>query len=206
MSEKRVIRKFYVNPKRDKQYDTALKAHLRATWDRPGRTYNQIAREIELGDPNDKSYVYAIRDALTEFAECDDSTIFWYPNLRLSESVLAKKLAKSKHDCFDLKLWKHSPWRKVIDRDPSQAGRMVGKLIRWLLEQKGPQNAHAIQRKMKVALGHVSKEVVTRTLKDMEAWGELRREPAAGKLKNAAPYRLTRDGVERPAESGSEEP
>ncbi len=52
MTTKRMLPKYYINTKRDKQYDDALHNHLCSTWKLPGRTHTQIARALRLGDPS----------------------------------------------------------------------------------------------------------------------------------------------------------
>ncbi len=145
MSKARPIVKYHVNPKRDKQYDDALREHLRTTWKLPGRTHTQIAKALGVGNPSkDKTYGLAIMYALHDFAENDSDTICWYPNLRLKEKDLQKKCEKSKHNDYGLKLYKHAPYRKLIDRDLGHTDEIVGRVILGFLKACGTQSGHAI--------------------------------------------------------------
>ena len=165
MSKARTIIKYHVNPKRDKQYDEALREHLRTTWKLPGRTHTQIAKAVGYGNPStDKAYGLAIMYALHEFAENDDDTICWYPNLRLKEADLEKKRVKNKHNDYHLKLYKHSPYRKMIDREPHRTDEFVGKIILGFLKATGPTSGHGILESMRMKLGHVASSVVERCL------------------------------------------
>jgi hypothetical protein len=177
MATKRIIKKYHVNSRRDKQYDAALSEHLRATWKLPGRTYNQIAKQLGAGDPSkDKVYGLAIMYALHDFAENDQDTIVWFPNMRLSEAALEKKLAKNKFNDYNLKLYKHAPHRKMIDRDPSRMTEVVKKVILGYLTAKGPQSAHAIFEAMKMKLGHIARSVVERCLLALITEGDVIKE------------------------------
>ncbi len=61
MTTKRIIKKYHVNPRRDKQYNAALSEHLRATWKLPGRAHTQIAKQLGEGNSiKDKAYGIAI--------------------------------------------------------------------------------------------------------------------------------------------------
>ena len=172
MSKARTIIKYHVNPKRDRQYDEDLREHLRTTWKLPGRTHTQIAKALGQGDPSrDKAYGLALMYALHEFAESDDETICWYPNLKLKEADLQKKREKSKHNDYHLKLYKHSPYRKLIDRDPSRTDEIVQGVIRGYLKANGPKSAHAILEAMRMKLGHVARSVVERCLASLIADG-----------------------------------
>lgn len=177
MTTKRIVPKYHVNPRRDRQYDAALREHLRATWKFPGRTHTQIARNLGEGDPSkDKAYGFAIMYALHDFAENDDDTIAWFPNLRLSEAALEKKRAKSKFNDYGLKLYKHSPFRKMIDRDPRKMTEVVKQVILGYLKAQGPQSAHAIMEAMKMKLGHIARSVVERCLLALITEGEVIKE------------------------------
>lgn len=191
MSKNRQIKQYWENKKRDRQYDDALRQHLRATQGQPGRTYNQIANAMGLVGKTDKhtheKYVYAIRDALHSFALNDDETICWFPNLRLPESVLERKRAKSRYDDFDLKVYKRAPWRKEIDCDPSKTDEVVSRMIREFIEAKGPQSGNAVKDKLQLAFGHLSKEIIVKCLDKMEVEGVLVRR--TGKA-HAKPYHL----------------
>ncbi len=191
MSKDRQIKQYWENQKRDRQYDEALRQHLRATQGQPGRTYNQIASSLGLVGKTDRQahekYVFAIRDALHSLALNDDETICWHPNLRLPESVLARKRAKSRHDDFGLKLYKRAPWRKEIDRDPSKTTDVVSRMIREFIEAKGPQSGNSVKEKLQLAFGHISKEIIVKCLDKMEAERVLVRR--AGKA-HAKPYHL----------------
>ena len=191
MSTNRQIKQYWENNKRDRQYDEALRQHLRATQGQPGRTYNQIANALGLVGKTDRQaherYVFAIRDALHSFALNDDETICWCPNLRLPEAVLEKKRAKNRHDDYGLKLYKRAPWRKEIDRDPSRTDEVVSTMIREFVDAKGPQSGNAVRKKLQLAFGHLSKEIIAGCLDKMETDGVLVRRD--GKA-HAKPYHL----------------
>ena len=177
MSKARTIIKYRVNPKRDKQHDEALREHLHTTWKLPGRTHTQIAKALGLGDPSrDKAYGLAIMYALHEFAENNDATICWYPNLKLKEADLQKKREKSQHNDYHLKLYKHSPYRKIIDRDPSRTDEIVQKVIGGYLKANGAKSGHAILEAMRMKLGHVARSVVERCLASLIADGDVIKE------------------------------
>lgn len=177
MPTKRIIPKYYVNTRRDRQYDEALRDHLGATWKQPGRTHTQIAKALGCGNPStDKAYGFAIMYALHDFAERDDETISWYPNLKLPEAALEKKREKSKHNDYYLKFYKHSPYRKMIDRDPSRTDEIVGKIIHGFLKAKGSTSGHGILEAMQIKLGHVARSVVERCLASLIADGDVIKE------------------------------
>ena len=177
MPTKRIIPKYYVNTRRDRQYDEALRDHLGATWKQPGRTHTQIAKALGCGNPStDKAYGLAIMYALHDFAENDDETICWYPNLKLPEAALEKKRTKGNKNGFDLKLYKHSPYRKMIDREPHRTDEFVGKTILGSLKAKGPTSGHGILEAMQMKLGHVARSVVERCLASLIADGEIIKE------------------------------
>jgi hypothetical protein len=168
VKSERTIRKYLVNSKRDRQYDVALRGHLAATWEGPGRTYGQIARALGLGTAKgDKDYVYAIMFALIDFVATDDSTVAWFPNLRLPEEALRKKREQSKYADYNLKLYKHSPYRKIIDRDPSLTDEVVQAVIRGFLARFGAKSGLAIRKALLIKLGHLDKRIAERALKAM---------------------------------------
>lgn len=171
---KRVLPKYFINTKRDKQYDDALHEYLRGTWKLPGRTHTQIARSLGLGDPSqDRDYGLAIMYALHEFSENDDETVSWYPNLRLKESDLKAKRDKSKHNDFHLKFYKHSPQRKEIDREPGKTDEVVKSLMLSLIGVKGEQSGNSILAAMQMKLGHISERAVDRCLDALSGEGRL---------------------------------
>lgn len=189
MKTKRAIREYFANPNRDTQYDDALRAHLAATQELPGRTYSQIARDLGLGNPSkDKAYGMAIMWALQEFVHDDARTVSWTPHLRLPDAALAAKLEKSKHAGHDLRLYKHSRERKVIDRDPSRQDEVVQEVIRGVLRAEGPRSGLAVMLATQVRLGHVCKRVVRRCLAALVEDGSVTAEKTG--LKNATLYSL----------------
>ena len=169
-----MITKYFVNPARDKQYDEALHKHLEATWQLPGRTHSQIARELGAGDAkNDNAYAQAIIWALTAMEVEDDSTVMWYPNLRLPNAVLAAKIAKNKFSQHDVKLYKFAPYRKLIDRNPDQIDAIVQGVIKGYLTKHGARSGRTIYQALEVKLGHITRPVVARALAQLVEDGVL---------------------------------
>lgn len=186
---KRTIKTYFPNPNRDTRYDAALREHLAATANQPGRTHSKIARDLGLGDPSkDKPYGMAIMWALQEFVAEDARTVSWTPHLRLPEASLAKKLETSKHAGHDLRLYKHSRERKVIDRDPSRTDEVVQGVIRGILRAEGPRSGLAIMLAVQNKLGHVCKRVVRRCLESLVLDGPVTAEKTG--LKNTTLYTL----------------
>ena len=189
MRSERIIKTYTPNPKRDRQYDAALREHLAATWELPGRTASQIAHALGAGDAkNDKDYAMAIIWALADFVQNDDSTIMWYPNLRLPQGTLAMKRQKNKYDDYNRRLFKHSPWRKAIDRDPSRTDEVVQGVIRGYLVRFGPRSGSAIQKALKTKLGHIDKRLVERGIDALVEFGALIAEKTL--VNNATLYSL----------------
>ena len=189
MKTSRKITRYFVNPRRDRQYDAALRDHLEATWNLPGRTHSQIARALGLGNPSkDRTYGQAIMWALADCVETDDTTIAWYPHLRLSAAVLDKKLAQDKYAGHDLKLYKYAPYRKMIDRDPSRTDEVVQGVIRGYLNKFQTDTGNGIYKALVTKMGHVTRPVVNRALKALINDGRLQAEKIAHN--NATLYSL----------------
>ncbi len=191
MSIPRTIEIYDVNPRRDRQYDDRLLTHLAATWELPGRTANQIARAAGFKNPFvDKQYAMTILWALEAFAKDRASPIIvWYPHLRLSEATLKAKMEKSPKAGHDMKLYKHAPWRKMMDNEPMRADEIVQGVIEGYLRKFEPATGNGIHTALVTKLGHITRPAVARALKAMTGDGRLTFEHRS--LKRATVYALS---------------
>lgn len=191
MNPKRTVRHYDVNPRRDRQHDNRLLAHLERTWELPGRTANQIARALGIRNPStDKQYAMTILWALEAFAKDKAApVIVWYPHLRLPNAALKAKMEKSSKAGHDMRLYKHAPWRKLMDNEPFRATEIVQGVIEGYLRKFGPATGNGIYKALVTKLGHVTRPAVARALKAMTEDGRLVDEHAP--LKRATVYAMS---------------
>jgi len=170
-----MVQKRFDNPKRDKQYDEAIKAFMKVNR-QESFTYGQVATRLGLTEKDD---VLTVMFALQAMVLKDPDIIEFYPNKRLGKEAEKR----------DLRLFKFSPERKAIVDEPAKQDEVICSLILNALDEASELSGLAIYKAVKDRLGVVSRTVVMRCLDDLFTRGCV--DARHTRIKNAVLYTLS---------------